>query len=211
MSNRLKFHVAAENDCISSIAEANGFWWKTVWADPENADLRQLRKDPNVLLAGDQVVIPEKKQKFVAAPTEARHKFKRLGVPAVIRFRLLDGGEPRKHLECTVEIDGTWTRLTTDNEGMLVIPIPPRATRGTLTVHAPTGLERFPLSLGTLDPVSEPSGARQRLINMGFDCAEAGPHSLELALRRFQLARSIEVNGTLDEMTQKELVEAHGS
>lgn len=211
MSNRLKFHVAAENDCISSIAEAHGFWWSTLWKNPENAELREMRKDPNVLLAGDQVVIPEKTLKHESAPTEARHKFRRLGIPAVIRFRLREGGKPRANLDCTVEIDGTRSRLATDADGMLVIPIPPRASRGTLTVHAPTGDEQFPLALGTLDPVAEPTGAHQRLVNMGLARPDDTPQALEQALRRFQLARSIEVTGTLDELTQKELVEAHGS
>ncbi|MDB4985397.1 MAG: hypothetical protein JWN04_575, partial [Myxococcaceae bacterium] len=32
--------------------------WKTIWEAPENEALRQLRRNPNVVWAGDSVFVP---------------------------------------------------------------------------------------------------------------------------------------------------------
>src|ERR1700674_415579 len=84
-------------DCISSLAYDYGFFPDTIWNHPDNAELKQKRKDPNVLMRGDLLVIPDKEIKEVTKSTEQAHRFRKKGVPAKLKVRLLKKGEPRKN------------------------------------------------------------------------------------------------------------------
>ena len=53
-------HTVQEGECVSSIAHDYGLLPNTVWEYEENRTLRELRKNPNVLLPGDVLVIPDK-------------------------------------------------------------------------------------------------------------------------------------------------------
>jgi hypothetical protein len=83
-----KYEVQA-GDCIASIAFAHGFFWKTVWDDPSNAELRNQRKSPYILLPGDQVTIPQRRLKEESRASEQRHRFKLKGVPVIVRLKIL--------------------------------------------------------------------------------------------------------------------------
>ena len=53
-------HKVKQGECISSIAEDYGFSWERIWNDLNNEELKQKRKDPNILYPGDEVVIADK-------------------------------------------------------------------------------------------------------------------------------------------------------
>ena len=46
-----------QGDSISSLAMQAGLSWETVWHDVKNAELKALRKNPNVLMPGDMVFL----------------------------------------------------------------------------------------------------------------------------------------------------------
>ncbi len=84
-----------EGESSSSLAKKSGFFWRTVWKHAENAQLKALRKDPNVLFADDEIFIPELQVKEVSKSTDQVHQFKRKGetrdparptVPSVLGF-----------------------------------------------------------------------------------------------------------------------------
>jgi hypothetical protein len=155
-----------QGDCISSLAAEYGFPPETIWNHAKNSALKQKRKDPNVLSPGDIVFIPEKEMKEVAAATEQRHKFMLKAAPAKLRIRLLMNDKPRSNKKYALLVDGRRLEGTTDGQGWIVQPIPPNAREGTLLL--PDTEEEYPLQLGNLDPVDEPSGALARLRNLGF-------------------------------------------
>lgn len=90
-----KKHIVRSGDCITSIAFNNGFYWKTIWDHPVNRNLVRLRQDPNILLVGDEVEIPDLTLRYENGATEQRHRFRQKGVPAKLRLKLLREAEPQ--------------------------------------------------------------------------------------------------------------------
>src|SRR6267142_5017763 len=158
-----------QGDCISSISDAAGFFWSTIWNHADNSDLKQLRKDPNALLAGDVVVIPDKTPKEESCATEQTHKFKKKGTPAKLKIRLMIDDEPRENQPYKLQIDGKWVKDgTTDGDGFLEVSIPPGAVRGVLRVGSGERVDEYQLGLGTLDPIDTDTGVKGRLHGLGY-------------------------------------------
>ena len=87
-------HVVRDGECLASIAYEHGFFWETLWNLPENAKLKELRKEPTVLLAGDVVHIPDLRVQPHDRATGASHRFRRKGVPGHLRLRMTKPDEP---------------------------------------------------------------------------------------------------------------------
>lgn len=83
------YYTLRQGDCITSVAASHGLFWRTVWQHANNAELRQRREDPNILVPGDVVFIPEKRQRPETGATEMRHRFRKKGTPAKLRLRLM--------------------------------------------------------------------------------------------------------------------------
>jgi hypothetical protein len=212
-------------DCVSSIGFTSGFFWKTLWNHPSNAALKTKRKNPNVLMPGDIVHIPDLTVKKQPGATEMKHKFKLKGVPEIFRMKLLDAfHKPRAHLDYKILIENVWRRGTTDANGQLKESIPPDAMTGKLIVAAPgdkngkpiPGKPKFQvmmLQLGNLNPLSEVSGIKARLTNLGF---YMGPidddpgDDLTRAIRSFQRRKGLPVTGLADDATKSKLLKIHG-
>ena len=131
-------HQVQQGECLVSIAESYGFFWETLWNLPENKTIREMRRDPTVLLAGDVVTIPERTIKDYVRPTGARHTFRVKNIPARLNLRLHDeGGRPRSGLAYVLTIDGVETTGTTDGDGAVHAPVPPTARAGTASRRRP--------------------------------------------------------------------------
>lgn len=234
-------------DCIASLARDRGFLWETIWNHPRNAQLKRTRKDPNVLMVGDVVYVPDLTLKQVPKPTDQAHQFKLKNVPAKLRLRLLrppktdqagqspslvsgraidnlyedpspqppQPDEPRAGVPYTLEIDGALLRGITDKDGRIEHSIPPNARQGTLMVELGTANELIlPLRLGYLNPVSELSGIKQRLANLGLGCGDLSDEptpEMAAALSIFQERAGLPVTGEVDGATRDRLANLHGS
>jgi hypothetical protein len=208
-------YVVQPGDCLASIAEQHGLFWQTIWNDPQNSELKRVRQNPNVLLPGDCLHIPEKQIKWESKPTEQTHQFVLKGVPAMFRVRLLSDHKPRAHVECQLEVDGKLFYGKTDGNGEFSHRIPPGAKKGYLRVKDGTEWrDEHELLFGHLDPGGEISGIQARLRNLGYDPgdedAEAGP-MMEAAIRQFQEDANLPATGTLDDVTSERLTGAHDS
>jgi N-acetylmuramoyl-L-alanine amidase len=210
-------YTVKQGDCLSSIAQAFGLDWHTLWSDPDNAPLKNLRKDPNVLFPGDTLIIRDRQDNPLPAATAQRHTFRKKNVPAKLRLRLLDPKHhPRANTAYTLLIDGDSSSGHTDADGRINVPIPPDARRARLTLVDDHNkiLDLYDITLGGLDPLSTVSGVQQRLINLGYPCRPAdnilGPRTAN-ALRAFQSAASLPVTGQIDDATRDALQQHHGS
>ena len=201
-----------QGDCISSIAFENGFFPDTIWNHPNNAELKEKRKDPNVLLPGDIVYVPDLRIKEVNEPTNQVHKFRVKNVPAKLSLHLLENGEPQRNEQYTLEVDGEVIRGVTDSEGKIKVSISPNAKKGKLILGTGENQKEYNLSLGRLDPVNEISGIQTRLNNLGFDCGRAdgkmNPETKE-ALQAFQSSVGLPATGEIDSATEAKIQGSH--
>lgn len=193
-------------DCMNSIAYEHGFLWKTLWNHPQNADLKQKRADPNVLLEGDVVHIPDKREKQETGATEQRHRFKRKGVPARFRVRLLRDDEPLANQPFELLVDGTSFKGTTGGNGLVDAPLVPNATEGVLNVGEGADRQTFYLSFGQINPLDTDSGVAGRLADLGY-CVEP---DLGPAVRAFQAKYKLPETGQIDDATRQKLKEVFG-
>lgn len=197
-----------EGESCSSLAKKTGHFWKTIWEHPENAELKQLRKDPNVLFADDPIFIPEVEPKPFSKSTDQTHKFKRKGEPCKLKLQLLKNGKPRANEDYVLELAGKLIKGKTDGEGKLEHFIPGDTSKGTLTLR--NGKDCFDIRIGDLDPVDLITGVQQRLNNLNYEAgAESGEVSEQLvaALKKFQAEHKLQVTGEADAATKAKLKE----
>jgi hypothetical protein len=203
-------YIVRQGDCLSSISSRFGFWPDTIWNHPDNAQLKRKRKDPNILLPGDVVFIPDLQLGEHSCTTDARHTFILQTEPTICRLQVFDGEQPRSNQKYILVIDGLIFSGFTDEAGKLEQEIHPNAQRGTLTI----GPDQMTcdLQFGFLDPIDEITGIQGRLTNLGYDCGEINGQMNEdtqAALRAFQHRFQLEVTGRVDEKTLKQLEHIH--
>lgn len=213
--SEFRFYEVQPGDCVLTIAENAGLLWKTVWSHPNNTDLRQTRKDPNVLLPGDVIAVPLKTIREVNKPTDAMHRFVRKGLPAKVKLRLLQEDKPRAGISYLFQIDGDVFEGKTDAEGYVSVAIPPAARNGKLTLLGKDNqpAEEFDVQLGHLDPHDEIIGVQKRLQNLGFDCSPTGEtdDATRAAISQFRAKHNLEQNAEIDDALAKKLKAVHGS
>jgi N-acetylmuramoyl-L-alanine amidase len=203
-------YVVRDGDCMSSIASATGHFWETLWNLRENTELRNARQDPNVLLPGDRVFIPQLREKQETCASGRVHRFRRRGVPERLRFRILRYGEPRRKepFVLLIRTEGSDQTIegTTDNDGLLDVFVPPGATEATLVFWD----ETIELKIGHLNPANSVQGVAARLRNLGFLLeAEPTDASVEEAIRAFQRSRRLRATGKLGALTTAALEAAY--
>ncbi|HUO07346.1 MAG TPA: peptidoglycan-binding protein [Phycisphaerae bacterium] len=199
-------YTVEQGDCLSSIADEYGFLWSTIWNYGENAQLKEERKDPNALLPGDVVVIPDKQLREESRSSGAKYKFKKKG-GAKVKIRVMTGGKPRANEPYKLLVDGTWYTGKLDKDGYLKQKIPAGAQSGLLKVGSGKQIDEFPIQLGTVDPLSTESGVAGRLRTMGYRFNDGNMYN---ALKAFQKKVGLEETGELNEDTRNMLQERFG-
>ena len=207
-----KKYVVRQGDCLSSIAAQRGYFWETIWNYGANSELKNLRKDPNILYPGDVLVIPPfDPGEEPSCENEKKHVFVVKGAPAKLHLRFLEDGQPRSNEKYVLKIDGRFENASLDDDGRIEAVIPPTARRVEITFEDE---EPILLKLGTLDPIKEVSGVQGRLNNLGFNPGpidnKFGPRT-RFALQRFQNIHKLEITEEIDDATRNKLVEEHGS
>jgi N-acetylmuramoyl-L-alanine amidase len=211
-------YTVQQGDHLSSIAKDNGFTdYTIIWNHPKNAVLKNKRQNPNILLPGDEIFIPDMEEKQESGATDKKHTFKVDKTTLKLRLVLEDIYEkPIAGAQCALLIDGQVYQLTTDGNGKLEQEIPLDAKEGVLTIRGdqtPFANEVLPIKIGHLDPIDEVSGQVARLNNLGYF---AGPvdgsdtDAFNSAVQEFQCDNSLTVDGDCGPQTQSKLKQVYG-
>jgi len=191
--------------------------FKAVWNSADNAKLRDRRPDPNILMPGDELTLPEGKPREYALKTGKHHQIV-LKVPIKeLRLRiLLHQDEPLANASYRLTLDDTAEPRTgtTDGDGVLKEKVRINIPGGLLEIDG----RRFRLRFNYIDPL--PTGTKEsavgvfsRLANLGYESGGASQTSspaLRSALLLYQTDAGIEATGQLDDETKKQLEKDFG-
>jgi N-acetylmuramoyl-L-alanine amidase len=218
-------YVVEQGDCIATIAAQYGFVdWRTLWEHARNSGLRARRANPNQLLPGDAVFVPDPDVPEHARATDAVHQF-RVRTPRVrLRLRLLDtAGRPYVQAKYRVEAclsDGAPPVASREGlvpaDGRIELEVPAGARHGRVRL-VPKGRKDdealvWRLQIGHLDPFDEVSGAEARLHNLGLFAmdrsGEAGAWSKPV-ITAMQQVMGLPGTGEMDRDTCQKLADWH--
>jgi hypothetical protein len=217
------YHVVQQAEWVSKIAVQYGITdWLRVWNHPNNSNLRQKRKEPNVIYQGDLLFIPEFELREEDCPTDNKYCFTLMTRKKKLKIVLTDWEDkPRKEITCVLEINNhsSGTPAKTDAQGKLEFEIPEEVSVARLLVGENRS-EVYEVRVGHLDPIDEVSGYQQRLSNLGYPLGETdgieGPLT-KSAVRSFQDYENfiagtevLKVDGIMGPKTKARLQRRHG-
>lgn len=217
------FHIVKQGEHVSSIALAYGFSRHgKIWDHPENAQLKARRKNPNVLLPGDSLFIPDRDTKEHTAGTDQLHKYLLSTEPLKLCIKLERAyAQPIANTDCELRLAQEKFMVTSDAAGLVQHAIPLNATDAALLFKdfvkvkdTKLQLDReLDISIGHLNPVEEISGQQARLANLGY--YRGGADQIDeveraSAIEEFQCEHGLKVDGICGPLTQAKLEQVHG-
>lgn len=213
-------YVIRPGDCLASVAAQFGFSDPAAIHDhADNADLKQRRADPHLLVPGDVVMIPDRVEKEIDCAAGARHRFTLKQPRVVLRLKLQDqdgaavAGKPYRLFVGDEIFEGK-----TGGDGLIEQRVPPEIVEAEI-VYWPAkddahGARHLHLRIGYLDPHDTPSGVQARLHNLGY---YGGPLTGAIdaptlhAIQAFRRAQGLEGEGGDDDAFRGKLRDAHGT
>ncbi len=211
-------HTVVQGEHLSMIAEEYGFFdYSLIWNNASNAQLKALRLNPNVLLPGDVVSIPDKEQGSAACATSKRHTFAIKREKLRLRLVLEDVYEkPIANAPGLLTLDEQQIQVTTDGKGKIDQEIPPRVQNCVFVLNSdqtPFQGDNLSIKIGHLDPVDSLPGQEARLNNLGYRAGnsdDAGAPAFLSAVEEFQCDHGLLVDGVIGPATQAQLKKVHG-
>jgi hypothetical protein len=217
----MKPYVIKQGDYLKKLAFRMGFDADEVWNDPKNSELKEKRKDGDILAPGDILYVPEKPGKKLSFKKGADNAYKAKLPKLSVKVALAgpDGAPLKDEPYVIAGLGDEDVAGSTDGEGNVIFEaaVSVRAVKLTLTKRKQT----FQVLVGDLDPVDEPSGARMRLSHLGLyggsyadgpePYASRDEAQLAAAITAFQKKQGLPATGKLDDATKAALVAAHGS
>jgi len=167
-------HTVKQGERMATIASQYKFLrWQTLWDFAGNADLKDLRKNPNILFPDDdEVVIPTKlKREAEVAGGKAKYVVK-CG-RETLRVGFAVGWDWVERVSYTAKPDTGGPDLTDflDSDGWMRIDVPPNTSQVQValwTDDPDTPFATYELKVGELDPVREVTGVQARLASLGY-------------------------------------------
>ncbi|MFO0555066.1 MAG: peptidoglycan-binding protein [Polyangiaceae bacterium] len=206
-------YVVRQGDYLTSLAYRSGTDADTIWKDPQNADLSASRESYDMLCPGDLVYLPESPPEEPPAIEGGTNNELSAEVPKVELKLTFVGFDDAPLADADYVVEG----------GVATPPEGQTSKEGTVTLEVPVTLREFQISfpnhglthiiqIGHLDPPTEDSGVRQRLINLGYLTPETelDEDCVAAAVWQFQALHELEATGRIDDGTRDKLVEVHG-
>jgi len=227
-----KEHVVVPGDRMSSIAHEHGYKDYKLLYLAQSDDFKKLRPNPEILMPGDKVTLPDKIDEKHPAKDKKQHKYEEDTTLPEVRIVLRVAGQPFANK--TVIAWGCkgpeWAKLptlvTTDKTGMALFRILPELDEITLSSTDP--IFEVKLRVGDLRPVTAPGGVEQRVDNLGYrvpvapasapagseaekKAREAQERSIKNVVARFQERMKKAPDGKVGDPLRKLLADAHKS
>ncbi|MGO9342320.1 MAG: peptidoglycan-binding domain-containing protein [Acidimicrobiales bacterium] len=218
----MPFHpyVVRQGDHLRRLAADGGFDADTVWNDPANAKLKDLRTTYNILLPGDILQLPDADPNWVALDTGTTNAFTApANKPLTITHTFVCGDAPATTVNYrTVGAVDDDTPKTTDENGKATFDAPVEAESVQIVFEDGSS---YLLNVGHLDPAATLPGAEQRLMQLGYlddvgdltddeDGRAERDQCLAVALSAFQAKNGLPCTGALDSATVQKLADVYG-
>lgn len=214
----MKTYVVRSGDYLKKIAHAVGWQAEALWNDPSNAKLT-AKRDPNQLLPGDVFHIPDTVTNTLVVSAGSTNRYV-AEIPKT-KVKLTFKNEKGSFAERTVHSRRSGRAGGRNDRwgGCCRSEVPVHCRE--VTVTFPDRKVVYPIRVGDMDPIDEPSGVRKRLEHLGYqshtsDDALTGmedgdvDEGLRKSVRRFQTAEGLNPTGELDDETKAKLLEKHG-
>jgi hypothetical protein len=129
--------------------------------------------------------------------------------PVKLKLRIQDPFGPAADEPFTLTLAGVPQPVTgqTDATGLVTCQIPRTVRTGRLELGTGLSVIKIALKFEDFPPVEEQKGQVWRLQNLGFTMPSQG---FTVAVKAFQEANQLTVNGTMDKESQDALLKAHG-
>ena len=207
-----------QGDYLAKIAKQNGFVdYRTIWDHPQNQQLKDKRKNPNVLAPGDELFIPDKALREEKASTDKKHTYVVKARKIMLRLVLQDlYGNPIANAKCELRVESEVFAVVSGADGKIEHEIPATAQNAELVVkEGNTALKNVKLNvlIGHLDPVEDESGQKARLSNLGYYLGRldvGNTAKFRSAVEEFQCDYELTVDGDCGPNTQAKLKQVHG-
>jgi hypothetical protein len=82
-------YTIVAGDCLYAIGAGEGIPWQKIWNHPNNAELKRKRSNPNIMLPGDVLFIPEPEIRTKQGETDKQHRFVMKATLAKLRLRIV--------------------------------------------------------------------------------------------------------------------------
>ncbi len=164
-------HTIKRGETLLNVADHYGFAdWKTIWDHPNNGPLRQRRDDPQRLVPGDELHVPDKGERWVKVSTNQKHVFELRSPQSRLKVALEDRfGSPYARRAFKVLADDKELEGRTDDLGVVDVPLPCTPGQSVLITLPKEEIE-WQVEVGTLYPLLEEdvTGYQAALQNLGF-------------------------------------------
>ena len=209
-----------QGDCLVSIAAFYHLSPEFILQQNENKEIAQDNsRAHNQLLVGDRVYVPAPQNEYVPVSIGERNVFKLTPTATTtVRVRFLCGGKARAGLACQLKVENTCLSGNTDENGAVQFTIPALQRNCQLLLDDIVNEEKitevYRLMLGYLDPVSNKSGVKARLIHLGHFIVnqdENDDDQLTTAIKRFQVSIQENTSGIMSKANEDRLKEVHSS
>ncbi|MCA9618715.1 MAG: peptidoglycan-binding protein [Myxococcales bacterium] len=207
-------HVVRQGEYLSQLAARLGVDADDIWQDPANAELRERRTSGDMLAPGDVIHLPDEPPSGSSVRARSSNRYQAVIPTVPVEVRLEVGDEPLANARCTIEGLAQPLEAETDGDGLLRFDAPTNVEELRACFTEPN--LTFAIRVGHLDPIEEPSGVADRLVNLGYldesaRRSAASEGRLFTALRDFQRDHDLEPTGELDDATRDALRDAHGA
>jgi hypothetical protein len=209
-------HIVQQGECLARIAHHYGFPdYHAIYDHPANAEFKRRRPNPNLIYPGDELQIPDLRQRQAPCTTDKLHEFKLKRRKRKLRIVVRDWeDEPLANEPYELIVEKKTLRGRTDGNGLLQQEIPMDAEQASITISGHT----WPIRIAHLNPMEDAedegvSGVQARLKNLGYDPGPVdgilGPRT-RAAVRSFQEDYGLTVDGICGPQTRSKLKEIYG-